>query len=100
MWLLIAMVRIRGANETTAIAPLGNGSPRLRVGACLSLSGTYARFGRQAALGLDIWRALDGAADLRIEDDRSDPRVLETALRRVSRECDVLLGPYSTRLMR
>jgi ABC-type branched-subunit amino acid transport system substrate-binding protein len=72
----------------------------LRVGACLSLSGTYARFGRQAALGLEIWRSLDGAADLRIEDDRSDPRMLERAIRRVSEECDVLLGPYSTRLMR
>jgi ABC-type branched-subunit amino acid transport system substrate-binding protein len=84
----------------TAIAPLGKGSARLRVGACLSLSGAYARFGRQAALGLDIWRSLDGDVDLTIEDDRSDPRVLAAAIPRVSEECDVLLGPYSTYLMR
>jgi ABC-type branched-subunit amino acid transport system substrate-binding protein len=72
----------------------------VRVGACLSLSGGYARFGRQAALGLEAWRSLDGAADLRVEDDHSDPHLLEVALRRLSGECDVLLGPYSTRLTR
>ena len=56
------------------------GRRRLRVGACLSLSGRYDRFGRQAARGLDVWRPLDGAADLIVEGDRSDPRTLETAL--------------------
>jgi ABC-type branched-subunit amino acid transport system substrate-binding protein len=76
------------------------GRGRLRVGACLSLSGRYARFGRQAAWGLDVWRSLDGAADLIVEDDRSDPRTLEHALPRVAARCDVLLGPYSTRLTR
>ncbi|MGI8333321.1 ABC transporter substrate-binding protein [Actinomadura scrupuli] len=73
---------------------------RLRMGVCLSLSGKYARFGRQAALGLETWRVLDGAADLIIEDDHSDPRLLATGLRRLSGRCDVLLGPYSTRLAR
>jgi hypothetical protein len=29
----------------------------LRVGACLSLSGRFAQFGRQATLGLDAWRS-------------------------------------------
>jgi ABC-type branched-subunit amino acid transport system substrate-binding protein len=76
------------------------GRRRLRVGACLSLSGRYARFGRQAARGLDVWRSLDGAADLIVEDDRSDPRTLEAALPWVAARCDVLLGPYSTRLTR
>jgi ABC-type branched-subunit amino acid transport system substrate-binding protein len=76
------------------------GRHRLRVGACLSLSGKYARFGTQAARGLDAWRVLDGAADVIVEDDKSATGTLEAALRRVAPECDVLLGPYSTQLMR
>ena len=76
------------------------GHRRLRVGACLSLSGRLARFGRQAARGLDVWRSLDGSADLIVEDDRSDPPTLEDVLPRVAARCDVLLGPYSTRLTR
>jgi hypothetical protein len=52
----------------------------LRIGVCLSLSGKFAQFGRQAALGLEAWRSLDGAADLVIEDDRSDRRTLEAVL--------------------
>jgi ABC-type branched-subunit amino acid transport system substrate-binding protein len=73
---------------------------RLRVGACLSLSGRYARFGRQAAQGLAAWQSLDGAAELIVEDDGSDPGAIEAALRGVARRCDVLLGPYSTQLTR
>ncbi len=79
------------------------GSPglgRIRVGACLSLSGRFARFGAQALQGLEAWRSLDGRADLLIEDDKSDPLLLPAALTRVGRQCDVLLGPYSTQLMR
>lgn len=72
----------------------------VRVGACLSLTGRYARFGTQAARGLETWRSLDGAAELIIEDDQSSPRSLESELRRVATRCDVLLGPYSTQLMR
>ncbi|WP_433514086.1 ABC transporter substrate-binding protein [Nonomuraea sp. CA-143628] len=73
---------------------------RLRLGACLSLSGKYARFGRQAGLALDIWRSTTGAADLLIEDDGGDPDRLAALLPRLSAECDLLLGPYSTILMR
>lgn len=72
----------------------------LRVGACLSLSGRFAQFGRQAANALRVWRELDGAADLVIEDDLSDPEALEAAIRSVAARCDVLLGPYSTQLVR
>ncbi len=75
-------------------------SARLRVGACLSLSGRFARFGRQAARGLEAWSGLDGGADVVVEDDRSDVRVLQTVLPGVAARCDLLLGPYSTRLMR
>jgi hypothetical protein len=78
----------------------GAGFRRLRLGACISLSGKFSRFGRQAALGLETWHSLDDAADLVIEDDRSDLRTLERVMRRVSATCDVLLGPYSTHLMR
>src|SRR5260370_40408774 len=73
---------------------------RIRVGACLSLSGRYARFGTQAARALDVWRSLDGSADLVIEDDQSDPRVLGRTLPRVAAAADVLLSPYSTQLVR
>lgn len=73
---------------------------RLRVGACLSLSGRFARFGRRAAQGLEAWRSLQGGVELVIEDDRSDRRALEAVLPGVAARCDVLLGPYSTVLMR
>src|SRR5258708_13951543 len=73
---------------------------RLRIGACLSLSGRFAQFGEQAARGLDAWRSLDGAADVLVEDDRSDVREMEDILPDVAAHCDLLLGPYSTQLMR
>src|SRR6266487_6010274 len=73
---------------------------RLRIGVCLSLSGRFAQFGQQAARGLDAWCSLDGAADVLVEDDRSDWRELETLLPGVAAHCDLLLGPYSTQLMR
>jgi len=72
----------------------------LRIGACLSLSGRFGQFGRQAAAGLETWQQLTGDADLLIEDDRSDPRHLETVLPSVAARCDLLLGPYSSLLMR
>ncbi|GAA4096515.1 ABC transporter substrate-binding protein [Actinomadura miaoliensis] len=73
---------------------------RLRVGACLSLTGRYARFGRQAAAALDVWRAADENADVLIEDDHSDRHRFRAAFRGLAGRCDVLLGPYSTDLMR
>ena len=73
---------------------------RLRIGACLSLTGRFAQFGRQAALGLEAWRSLDGTADVIVEDDRSDRRTLEAVLPGIAARCDILLGPYSTILMR
>src|SRR5260370_20726498 len=75
-------------------------SSRVRIGACLSLSGKYARFGRQAAMGLETWQSLDRGAELQVEDDHSDRRALEAALPSVAARCDILLGPYSTQLMR
>src|SRR6266852_113500 len=73
---------------------------RLRIGACLSLSGKFAQFGRQAAQGLEAWRSLDGRAEILIEDDHSDRHTLESVLPSVAAHCDILLGPYSTQLMR
>lgn len=70
------------------------------VGACLSLSGRYARFGSQAAHALAVWGVLDGNADILVEDDESDPRTVESALAKLYDRCDVLLGPYSTQLAR
>jgi hypothetical protein len=77
----------------------GHGRP-LRVGACLSLTGAYSRFGVQAAAGLEAWRRLDGGAEVVVEDDRSDPARLAAVLPGMASRCDLLLGPYSTRLMR
>ncbi len=73
---------------------------RLRIGACLSLTGKFARFGRQAAAGLETWRSLTGAADVLVEDDGSDRRQVLTVLPGVAARCDLLLCPYSTVLMR
>jgi hypothetical protein len=73
---------------------------RIRVGACLSLSGRYARFGCQAARALEVWRALDAHVDLVIEDDQSDPQVLKRILAQMADASDVLLSPYSTQLVR
>jgi hypothetical protein len=73
---------------------------RLRIGACLSLTGKFARFGRQAAAGLEAWRSLAGAAEVIVEDDRSDRNALAAILPGVAARCDLLLGPYSTVLMR
>jgi ABC-type branched-subunit amino acid transport system substrate-binding protein len=73
----------------------------LRLGACLSLSGRYARFGRQAANGLKAWQSLVGdRVELRMEDDGSDPNRVAGALTGVAAGCELLLGPYSTQLMR
>jgi hypothetical protein len=72
----------------------------LRVGACLSLSGRFSRFGRQAARALEAWASLDGGAQVLIEDDASDVTRLRAALPRVAAASDLLLGPYSTLLMR
>ena len=47
-----------------------------------------------------MWAALDGQADVLIEDDGSDVRRLQALLPGVAARCDLLLGPYSTVLMR
>jgi hypothetical protein len=53
----------------------------------------YARFGAQAARGLEVWRSLGGQAEVVVEDDRSDPAQLAKALRNLAPRCDLLLGP-------
>lgn len=76
------------------------GHRALRVGACLSLTGRFSRFGVQAAHGLEAWRVLDGRTEIVVADDGSDPTRLEPCLHAMAGRCDLLLGPYSTRLMR
>lgn len=70
----------------------------IRVGACLSLSGRYARFGAAAGQALRVWQDLDGTAEVVVADDRSSARTLRKLLPEVAAGCDVLLGPYSTLL--
>jgi len=66
----------------------------------LSLSGRFGRFGRQAARALQAWASLDGGAQVLIEDDASDVSRLRAVLPEVAAASDLLLGPYSTLLMR
>ena len=74
---------------------------RLRLGACLSLTGRYGRFGRQAANGLMAWQRLVGDdVTVEIEDDESDPESFRARFARMAARCDLLLGPYSTELLR
>src|SRR3954453_20881717 len=72
---------------------------RLRLGACLSLTGRYGRFGRQAANGLRVWQQLAGEdVELVIEDDGGDPQQRADRVRSVASRCDLLLGPDPTQL--
>jgi ABC-type branched-subunit amino acid transport system substrate-binding protein len=73
---------------------------RLRVGAVLSLSGRFARFGMQAAHGLECWNELTETMELIVEDDRGDTSTVRRELDALSARCDLLLGPYSTILTR
>lgn len=70
----------------------------VRVGACLSRSGTWAPFGEQAAQALRVWRTLTNSVEVIVADDRSSARTLAAILPEVAARCDVLLGPYGTRL--
>ena len=55
---------------------------RLRVGACLSLTGRYGRFGRQAAHGLMAWQQLtDAEVEFEIEDDGERSRAVRGPIR-------------------
>ena len=66
----------------------------------LSLSGRFARFGTQAAHGLGSWLDLTDGVDVVLEDDTGDPGVLRQRLHALAARCDLVLGPYSTVLMR
>ena len=72
----------------------------LRFGACLSLTGRFARFGTQAMRALQVWQSFDRRSELVVEDDESTPQTLERLLPGLVRSCDVILGPYSTLLAR
>lgn len=71
----------------------------LTAGACLSLTGRFALFGTQAANGLRLWADTSGV-QLTIVDDASEPAVLTERLTELAPAVDVLLGPYSTLLMK
>lgn len=51
-------------------------------------------------MGLRAWHSLAQEVQLTVEDDGSDPGRLEAGIRGLARSCDLLLGPYSTQLMR
>src|SRR3954471_5421007 len=69
----------------------------MRLGVCLSLTGRFAPFGREAAQALELWAGMSGH-DVEIADDESDPDTFKArfdALR-----VDLYLGPYGTGLTR
>jgi hypothetical protein len=66
----------------------------------LSLTGRFARFGRQAAAGLRAWARLTDRVEIVVEDDESDKDRVRSGIVGLSRRCDLLLGPYSTLLVR
>lgn len=72
----------------------------LRVGAVLSITGRFARFGTQAAEGLHSWWELTDGVEVLVEDDEGDPQTLRGRLRGLAARCDLVLGPYSTLLAR
>ncbi len=67
----------------------------MRAAAALALSGRYAAMGRQAAAGLEAW-AEHAGADLRIEDDRSDPGRSAALTVAMASSADLLFGPYGS----
>jgi len=79
----------------------------MRVGASLSLSGSFQRQGEQARDGLQLWVDYardtgDGTAPrLIVFDDGSRAGLAEAHVRRLLAEehVDVLMGPYSSRLV-
>lgn len=72
----------------------------MQIGAVLSLTGRFARFGTQAERGLAAWSAATGHPPVTVLDDAGDPDRVVPALAELARRCDGLLGPYSTALMR
>lgn len=74
-------------------------TPRLLTSACLSLTGRFAQFGRQAEQGLRLWADYAGV-HLAVMDDKSDPAVLADRLAMTAPNVDLLFGPYSTVLTR
>ena len=70
-----------------------------KVGAPLSLSGRYAVQGRSVRAGLEAW-ARDHGADLVIRDDGSSAGAAAVIHRRLSSECELVLGPYGSDLTR
>lgn len=72
-----------------------------RIGVVLSLTGRFARFGRQAADALHLWNRMCGdGARLSVVDDGGDAARVAPALERLAATGDLVLGPYSTVLMR
>ncbi len=51
-----------------------------RIGAVLSVTGRFARFGNQAARGLRVWSAMTDGAEVIITDDGGDPARVAPAM--------------------
>jgi ABC-type branched-subunit amino acid transport system substrate-binding protein len=66
------------------------------MGAALSLSGPYQRFGTQAARALRLWAEWDAGVVLDVVDDEGSQARAATAVHGLARRADLLLGPYST----
>jgi branched-chain amino acid transport system substrate-binding protein len=73
---------------------------RRRAAVTLGLTGRYAVQARQALAGLELW-AEDDHIELHVDDDAGSPTVALAAYRAfVAGDFDILLGPYSSGLVR
>ncbi len=75
------------------------GTPPVRAGASLALTGRYASFARQSARGLEEWANSCGAT-LRIDDSGGDEATTVRQTRALADICDVVFGPYGSGPMR
>lgn len=75
------------------------GSSPATAALTLSLTGSYARQGSDAAEGIRLWAEAE-AINLTIDDDRSFKDAAVQAYARWLHDVDLLLGPYSSGLVR
>ena len=82
--------------------------PPIRIGVSLSLSGSYAEFGRLQQLAYQLWEGqvnkrggiLDRPISVIIRDDQSDPQMVAKIYEQFTEKekLDLVFGPFSSRL--
>ena len=78
----------------------GGGAPRVDAAATLGLTGPFARQGRQAAAGLELWAEEAGVRLTVVDDGGSRSAALRAYADWLHRGVDLLIGPYGSGLVR